>query len=105
MVKGADEYADYQIATAARAAEYLQRSECYGPALESDDLDEAAVLLGHRPNSWHEADAALEVFVKEAPVELEAEILQYLYRRHQRQILILEPVLKEMKGVRVQKYS
>ncbi len=105
MVKGADEYADYQIATAARAAEYLQRSECYGPALESDDLDEAAVLLGHRPNSWHEADAALEVFVKEAPVELEAEILQYLYRRHQRQISILEPVLKEMKGVRVQKYS
>ena len=47
----------YQIATAARVAEYLQRSECYGPALEADDLEEASRLLGSRPRDWREADA------------------------------------------------
>lgn len=104
VTKGADEYADYQISTAARVAEYLRRSECYGPALESDDLDEAAKLLGHRPRDWRAADAALEQFVTEAPVEQEGEILRYLYRRHQRQISILEPILKEMQGSRVQKF-
>jgi aminoglycoside phosphotransferase (APT) family kinase protein len=103
--KGADDFADYQIATAARLGQYLQRAECYGPALESDDLDEVASLLGRRPRDWREADAALEGFVVEAPVEREADILRYLYRRHQRQIAILEPVLKEMQGARVQKLS
>jgi hypothetical protein len=103
--KGADEFADYQVATAARLGEYLQRATRYGPALESDDLDEAADLLGRRPHDWREADAALEAFVVEAPIEREAAILRYLYRRHQRQIAILDPVLKEMQGARVQKLS
>jgi aminoglycoside phosphotransferase (APT) family kinase protein len=105
QTRGANGFADYQIATAARLAQYLQRSECYGPALESDDLDEVAKLLGRRPRDWHEADAELEAFVIDAPVEREPEILRYLFRRHQRQIAILEPVLKEMQGVRVQKFS
>ncbi|MBK6289684.1 MAG: phosphotransferase family protein [Pseudomonadales bacterium] len=103
VAKGADNYADYQVATAARVAEYLRRSECYGPALESDDLDEATALLGSRPPDWRAADAALEHFVSEAPAEQEGEILQYLYRRHQRQLLILQPILKEFQGSRVQK--
>lgn len=103
--KGADAFAEYQVATAARVTEYLRRAECYGPALEADDLDEAAELLGRRPRDWREADAELEAFVVSAPIEREPEILRYLYRRHLRQIAILEPVLKEMQGVRVQKLS
>jgi hypothetical protein len=42
--------------------------------------------------------------VCEAPAEQEGEILRYLYRRHQRQLSILEPILKEMQGSRVQKF-
>jgi aminoglycoside phosphotransferase (APT) family kinase protein len=103
--KGANGFADYQIATAARLGEYLQRSALYGPALEADDLEEAGELLGQQPKSWREADAALEDFVTTAPAEREGDILRYLYRRHQRQLAILEPVLKEMQGVRVQKLS
>jgi len=102
--RGADDFADYQLATAARVGQYLARAERYGPALESDDLDEAASLLGRRPLNWRESDAELESYVKSAPVEREGEILRYLYRRHQRQISILEPVLKEMQGARVQKF-
>ena len=87
-----------------RVAQYLERSDQYRPALESDDLDEATVLLGHRPASRPEADAALERLVLERNTEgaLDAELLRFFHRRLCREESLLEPTLRELAGARIE---
>jgi aminoglycoside phosphotransferase (APT) family kinase protein len=87
-----------------RVAQYLERSDQYRPALESDDLDEATVLLGHRPASRPEADAALERLVLERNTEgaLDAELLRFFHRRLCREESLLEPTLRELTGARIE---
>ena len=97
-----DAFADYRVDAAARLAQYLQRAERYGPALEADDLEEVAKLLGHRPGSWREADAALEALVESAPRERDPELIRCLHRRTLRREALLEPVLRELRGARMQ---
>jgi aminoglycoside phosphotransferase (APT) family kinase protein len=95
-------FAAYEGDAAARVAEYLRRADRYGPALEAEDLDEVAALLGRRPAGWAEADAALEEFVLAAEPERDAEIIRYLYRRTLRQEALLQPVMRELTDVSIQ---
>ena len=97
-----DAFTDYRIGAAARLAEVLRRSDRYGPALESDDLDDAARLLGHRPANWREADAALEARVAKAPREQDGDLIRCLHRRALRREALLDPVLRELRGVTMQ---
>ena len=87
-----------------RVAQVLERSDQYRPALESDSLDDAAELLGHRPANWQAADAELEQFVLESNADgsLDAELLRYFHRRLCREESLLEPTLRELSGARIE---
>jgi len=93
-----DTMVKYQLGVAARAASYLRRADRWGRALDEQDLDEAAVILGSRPASWQECDAALEKLVldNEPEPRRDAALLQLLYRRCLRHEWLLQPVLKEL---------
>lgn len=97
-----EEFDLYRLDAAHRVAEYLRRADCLGPALESDNLDDVANLLGRRPETFAEADAELEEFVLEASPECDAELLAYFHRRLLRQEALIDPVMRELKGARIQ---
>ena len=78
-----------------RTAVYLDRSDRFGPALETDDLDDAAKLLGHRPATWQEADAELEALVLASGPERDGDFIRYFHRRLAREESLLQPVLRE----------
>lgn len=81
-----------------RLAVYLERSDRFGAALEADDLDDVAKILGHRPASWEEGDLALERLVLEAGPERDAELIRYFHRRLVREESLLHPVLREQQN-------
>jgi hypothetical protein len=97
-----DSFKAYQLEAVERLATYLSRADRYGPALEADDLDEAAELLGRRPASGAERDAALEELVAANTGDLDAALLRYFVHRTQRQEFLLQPVAKELEGARMQ---
>ena len=87
-----------------RVAQYLERSDQYRPALESDDLDEAGELLGKRPASREAADAALErlVLEKNSDGALDTELVRFFHRRLCREESLLEPTLRELERARIE---
>ncbi len=100
-----DPYEAYQLESVQRGAEFLRRADRYGAALEAEDLDEAGALLGRRPGSWQERDAALEELVAKNTGERDAELLRYFIRRVQRQEFLVDPVAKELRGARMQRLT
>ena len=92
----------YRLDAALRVAEYLRRADCMGPALERDDLDDVTALLGGRPASWSQADEELEDFVLEASPDRDGELVAYFHRRLLRQEALIDPVMRELKGARIQ---
>ena len=58
-----DAWHDHQLHVAFRLARHLQRHDEIGRQLLEDDLDDLERLLGTRPASWQEGEAALERFV------------------------------------------
>lgn len=92
---GEDGEGAYRLDRMQRTAVYLDRSDRYGPALEADDLDDVAEILGRRPSTWQEADAALEAQVLESGPERDAEFMRYFHRRLAREEALLSPVLRE----------
>lgn len=92
---GDDAERAYELDRMQRAAIYLERSDHYGAALEADDLDDVAELLGTRPSSWSEADAALEALVLSSGPERDPEFIRYFHRRLSREESLLHPVLRE----------
>lgn len=94
----------YQLDVAARAAGYLRRADRWGRAFDAEDLDEVAAILGRRPASWHECDAALETLVLDnAPdPEIDIPLLRMLHRRCLRQEWLMQPVLGARAGVSFQ---
>jgi hypothetical protein len=102
-----DGFAAYQRDVSLRSAEYLRRADCYGAALEAEDLDEAAVLLGSRPRNWKEADTALEALaIEEKPdAARDADLLRLFHRRCLRQEWLLKPVMREIEDVSFQEFS
>ncbi|MBW2401508.1 MAG: phosphotransferase family protein [Deltaproteobacteria bacterium] len=71
---GEAEYETYRREMMLRAAEYLRRAESLGPEFEARNLDDLEALLGSRPGSGLEGDAALEAHVLGAGPEQEAEL-------------------------------
>ena len=54
---------DYEQRRLFRLARHLQRFDEIGRERAEADLDDLAPVLGHRPRTWQEGDAALEAFV------------------------------------------
>ncbi len=97
------EFETYRRETAQRVATYVQRAESLGPELEEHNLDDLAELLGVRPKSWREGDAALAERVRAAGPEEDAVLLPLLHRRLQRQEWLADPVMRELRGVTMQR--
>ena len=92
----------YELDVPLRVAQYLRRAERYGRALDEEDLDEVAALIGRRPRTRLEADAALEEFISTAPPELDGPLARYFVRRCLREESLLAPAMRELAGARVQ---
>lgn len=99
---GEQEFDTYRRETALRLAEYLRRAERMGPTLEEQNLDDLAKLLGRRPDDAREGDAALEAYVLRAGPEQDVDLLPILHRRLQRQEWLIDPVMRELRGARMQ---
>lgn len=97
-----DEFAAYRFDAAQRVAEYLRRADRMGPALEADDLDDVAELLGHRPDTWSRADEELEELVHEADPNLDEPLVAYFHKRMLRQEALIDPVMRELRGATIQ---
>jgi hypothetical protein len=89
--EGQDAYTQHQFRIFFRLARHLQRSDEIGDAIEQADLDDLEPLLGHRPASWQEGDAALERFVLEDDGRHDAELVRLFHRRTWRALMLLGP--------------
>ena len=89
----ADAWHDHQLHVAFRLVRHLQRHDEIGQQLLDADLDELALLLGTRPASWQEGEAALERFVLDdaASGRHDRELVPLFYRMNRRAQLLLGP--------------
>ncbi|MEZ4333790.1 MAG: phosphotransferase family protein [Myxococcota bacterium] len=76
-----DDYARYRIDLLARLVTHLRRADVHGEALERQELDEIATLVGQRPQTAAEGDHALARFIASSPRAAEPAIATHLYRR------------------------
>jgi aminoglycoside phosphotransferase (APT) family kinase protein len=86
-----DEFDRHQVRIAFRLARHLQRVDEIGDALTEADLDDLAPLVGRRPATWQEGDAALEEFVLADGGAHDEELVQLFHRRYLRYKLTLGP--------------
>jgi hypothetical protein len=86
-----DEFQRHQIRIAFRLARHLQRFDEIGDALTEADLDDLRPLLGRRPGTWQEGDAALEQFVLDDRVAHDVQLVQLFHRRYLRYKMLLGP--------------
>ena len=91
-IRGIDELASYQQRIAFRLARHLDRFNEIGPIVVERDLDDLAALLGARPRSWPDGEAALERFVVDADAGDDARLIVLFNRRLHRQRMLLGPV-------------
>jgi hypothetical protein len=94
-----DPQQQFRLDVAQRLSVFLHRVNEIGPQIESDDLDDAAALLGTRPASWRDCDAELEAFVARADDSRDAELIRYFHRRMSRWQRLVEV------GMRNRSYS
>jgi aminoglycoside phosphotransferase (APT) family kinase protein len=87
----ADEYDRHQLRIAFRLARHLQRFDEIGDACTEADLDDLRDLLGRRPATWQEGDAALEEFVLADGGAHDEELLQLFHRRYLRYKMLCGP--------------
>jgi aminoglycoside phosphotransferase (APT) family kinase protein len=99
---GDGDFGGYERASTLRLAQYLDRADRMAPALERANLDDLERLLGRRPASAADGDAALEAFVMAAPATDDAKLIEVLHRRLMRQEALIEPLMEEFRGVRMQ---
>ena len=97
-----DGFSDYAGKTAYRTAVYLERLNRYGPALEADDVADINALLGTHHQDRGLADSALESWLLDASADADADLVRLLHRRCLRLEVLLEPVLGEFSGARIQ---
>jgi aminoglycoside phosphotransferase (APT) family kinase protein len=87
----ADEYERHQLRIAFRLARHLQRFDEIGDACTEADLDDLRALLGRRPSTWEEGDAALEEFVLADGGAHDEELVQLFHRRYLRYKMLCGP--------------
>lgn len=79
-----DEVQRYEVRKAFRLARHIRRTSEIGRAVDVADLDDLKDLLGDRPRSWHEGDAALEAFVLADEGAHDVQLIELLHRRNLR---------------------
>lgn len=87
----ADEFEQYRLRGAFRLARHLQRVDEIGDACVAADLDDLHALLGDRPRTWQEGDAALEEFVLGDDGRHDEELVVLFHRRLWRAHQMLGP--------------
>ncbi|HEX5067764.1 MAG TPA: phosphotransferase family protein [Myxococcota bacterium] len=103
---GTADFDSYARDAADRVAVWRERQTRYGAALEADTLAEFARILGSQPRTLADADAALEsLALANGDPAREAEMLRALYRRCLREEALLQPVLRELEGVAIQRIA
>jgi aminoglycoside phosphotransferase (APT) family kinase protein len=78
---GGSKLGETDRASALALAQWARVEAAADAAHEAADLDRAATILGTRPGSWREADAALERFVASAGPEHDAMLFDYFARQ------------------------
>ena len=96
---------DYAEQIAYRTAVYLERLNRYRPALAADDIADVNALLGASYASTERADAALETWILAADAGADADLVRLLHRRCLREAVLLEPVLAEFSGAKIQLFD
>ncbi|MDJ0847145.1 MAG: phosphotransferase family protein [Myxococcota bacterium] len=86
-----NEHAQHDVRIAFRLARHLQRSDEIGDEVVAADLDDLAPLLGTRPTSWQEGDAALERFVLGDDGRHDEALIRLFHRRTHRYRMLLGP--------------
>jgi hypothetical protein len=77
----ADEAAEYERRRAFRLARHLKRFDEIGRACVAADLGDLAPILGRRPETWQEGDAALEDLVLTDSGRHDDELVPLFHRR------------------------
>src|SRR4051794_29121033 len=81
---------------------YLRDVDERGAVLDEGDADEAAAVLGFRPDGWAESEAALVDVVRTAGPERDPELVRFFGRRLERQWQLIEPVSVRYRDRRIQ---
>jgi aminoglycoside phosphotransferase (APT) family kinase protein len=79
-----------QLGTLARC---LARAQALGPLLEQEELDDAAQILGRRPDSLAQAERELSQALRTRARGTERELIAYLARRCERKAALWAPAL------------
>jgi len=87
----ADEFGQYRLRGGFRLARHLQRCDEIGDAVVQADLDDLGKLLGVRPTTWQDGDAALEAFVLADDGEHDEALVLLFHRRLTRAHALLGP--------------
>jgi aminoglycoside phosphotransferase (APT) family kinase protein len=86
-----DAYTQHSVRILFRLARHIARFDEIGDASTEADLDDLADLLGRRPASWDEGDAALEQYVQKDAGAHDAELVLLFHRRLARLKALLGP--------------
>jgi aminoglycoside phosphotransferase (APT) family kinase protein len=79
-----DDFSQHQVRILFRLARHLQRWDQVGRDMVEADLDDMAPLLGYRPKTWQEGEAALEAFVLADDGQHDLQLIQLFNRKLQR---------------------
>ena len=90
-IAAADEFEQYRLRGAFRLSRHLARVDEIGDACVAADLDDLRALLGRRPETWQEGDAALEAFVLADDGAHDEELVLLFHRRLWRAHQVLGP--------------
>jgi aminoglycoside phosphotransferase (APT) family kinase protein len=90
-IAAADEFEQYRLRGAFRLSRHLERVDAIGDACVAADLDDLHALLGRRPETWQEGDAALEAFVLADDGAHDEELVALFHRRLWRAHQMLGP--------------
>lgn len=99
---GPDDHLAFRLRIVRDLAPGLHRTAQATQQVEETDRKEEHQLLGVRPKDWIDADERLERFVSDHSADREADIARLLARRIRRQIDLIDPGMRDVRGFRVQ---
>lgn len=86
-----DEYTRHQFRIFFRLARHLKRTDEIGDAVDEANLDDLEPILGFRPATWQEGDAALERFVQEDDGSADEALVHLFHARTWRYLMLCGP--------------
>ena len=86
-----DDYTQHQFRIFFRVARHLARTDEIGAAVDEANLDDLEDLLGMRPATWQEGDAALERFVLKDEGQHDVELVRLFHKRCTRYLVLCGP--------------